>query len=71
MKYPPGTQYRSGTGRLCTVRDLHVTRSALTGEVVRVRYACTHDLMGQQITDTDVVETTIARGIERLKGQPA
>ena len=61
MKYPIGTQYTDHYGRVCTVIDYHITRSHLTGDVVKERYVASHQLMGRAIMDYDVIETTIAR----------
>ena len=46
-----------------TVVDIHITTSSLTGEVVKIRYACSHDFLGQDIVDYDVNATTISRGL--------
>lgn len=68
QRFPVGTQFmtRGKAGRLCTVTDFHVTRN-LAGDVVKVRYVATHPLMGQEITDSDVPETTVAMGVAALK----
>lgn len=50
-----------------TVVDIWTTRDS-KGEVVKIRYEATHEFCGQTLTDTDVLETTIARG---LISQPA
>jgi hypothetical protein len=47
--------------RICTVRDILKTYNS-KGEMVKVRYVATHDFMGQDVTDWDVIETTIAIG---------
>lgn len=62
-KFKPGTKF-SPTGKdyVCTVVDVWVTTN-LKGEVVRLRYVATHEFLGQTITDCDVLETTIARGL--------
>ena len=63
MRFPVGTQFvRVGRKLVETVADYHVTRN-LAGEIVKARYVCTHEFMGQTVTDSDVVETTIARGV--------
>jgi hypothetical protein len=61
--YNIGTQYLSAGKhpRLCTVTDILKTYNA-AGELVRVRYQSTHELVGQLVTDHDVCATTIARG---------
>lgn len=63
MKFPVGTKF-SPTGKdyVCTVTDFLVTRN-LAGEVVRTRYVATHEFCGQLLTNNDIGETTIARGL--------
>lgn len=63
-RFPIGTQYRTSGKHpdTCTVVDQLTTRNA-AGEVVRERYVSTHEFLGQVITDHDVVDTTIARGL--------
>jgi len=64
QRFPVGTTFTpvGRVARLCTVVDYHVTTN-LAGEIVRTRYVATHaGPLGQTITDTDVAETTIARG---------
>lgn len=46
--------------RLCTVTDILKTYNN-KGELVRTRYEATHYFGGQQVTDHDVCETSIAR----------
>lgn len=48
--------------RLCTVTDIHTTYNS-KGEFVKFRYVATHDFMGQTVTDSEVVETSIAMGV--------
>lgn len=43
-----------------TVVDILTTTNS-KGEVVSVRYVATHDFMGQTVTDSDIVGTTILR----------
>jgi len=45
-----------------TISDILTTTNS-AGEVVKIRYAATHEFLGQIITDYDVIETTIARGL--------
>lgn len=45
-----------------TVVDFWVTRN-LAGEVVRVRYVSTNKMLGQNVFNYDVVQTTIDRGL--------
>ena len=63
-RFKPGTRYMTrGKHPLeCTVQDVHTTRN-LKGEVVKIRYVATHLFCGQVVTDNDVVDTTIARGL--------
>ncbi len=61
-----GTQFiRSMSKRkdIETVVDTHITTSILTGEIVKIRYACSHIFLGQDIIDYDVNATTISRGL--------
>ena len=62
-KYKIGTIFktRHKVPRLCTVVDIYKTYND-RNELVMVRYVCTHEFLGQTITDQDVVETTIALG---------
>lgn len=46
----------------CTVIDILRTYND-QGALVRLRYAATHDFMGQTVTDYDVTDTAIARGL--------
>ena len=64
-RFPVGTTFKP-VGRkhakVCTVTDIHTTTN-LAGEFVKLRYVATHDFLGQTLSDTDVIETTIARGL--------
>lgn len=64
-RFPIGTQFKSRGKhpRLYTVRDIYFTYNT-AGELVRIRYVATFELMGQSVTDYDVVETTIAMGLQ-------
>ena len=67
-RYQIGQQfvrYSSKRKDIETIIDIHVTTSTLTGEVVKVRYAASHDFMGQSLVDYDICESTIARSIGR------
>lgn len=67
QRFAVGTAFRpAGKDYVCTVTDYLVTRN-LAGEIVKVRYVATHELCGQAVTDSDVVETTIARGLLSLR----
>lgn len=46
----------------CTVVDILKTYNS-QDTLVKVRYVATHDFMGQTVTDHDVLDTTIARGL--------
>ena len=67
MKHPLGTQYLSHGKNpvLCTVTDYHVTKN-IEGAIVRERYVASHDFLDQTVTEIDIPEITIARGIARL-----
>lgn len=62
-KYPIGTTFatRGKHPKLCTVTDILKTYNS-RGELVKIRYVATHLFAGQVVTDSDVVETTIAMG---------
>ena len=47
----------------CTVTDIIRTYNS-NNELIHIRYVATHEFCGQIVTDRDVCETTIARGIE-------
>lgn len=63
QRFPIGQQFKTQgrNPRLCTVTDVLRTYNS-AGEMVRLRYVATHEFMGQTLRDSDVVETTIARG---------
>lgn len=64
-RYSIGTKFTlKGKNRSdeCTVVDIYKTYNSMV-EVVKIRYVCTHEFMGQTVTDYDVLETTIARAI--------
>lgn len=63
-RFLPGTTFKTG-GRhpnLCTVTDILTTYN-MAGEAVKQRYVATHVFLGQTVSDNDVCETTIARGV--------
>lgn len=64
QRFAVGTLYIpiGKAGNLCTVTDFLVTYN-LAGDVVQTRYVSTHQFCGQTVTNRDVVETTIARGL--------
>ena len=47
---------------LCTVADIFKTYNS-RGELVKTRYSAFHLFMGQIVTEHDIVETTIKRGL--------
>ncbi len=63
-KFGVGTTFKTGGkhGRIYTVVDYWASYN-LAGEFVRGRYVATHQFLGQPLTDYDVIETTIARGL--------
>ena len=68
-RFPVGTkfktQHRDGRKtwyRINRVTDIWTTYN-LDGQLVKTRYVATHEFCGQTVTDYDVVETTIARGL--------
>ncbi len=62
-RFPIGTQYVPTRHKyLCTVVD-HLTTTNSKGEIVALRYVTTHEFCGQTLTERDVVDTTIARGL--------
>lgn len=69
--YSIGTQYRTRGKfpRLCTVQDILRTYN-VRGDLVRVRYVASHPgPLGQTITESDVVATTIALGLVKESSQ--
>jgi hypothetical protein len=63
-RFAIGTKYKTQGkhGRECTVTDILRTYNA-AGDLVSIRYVSTHQFCGQAVTDRDVVDTTIARGL--------
>ena len=66
-RFPIGTQFltRGKNPRLCQVVDILYTFNH-AGEQVAIRYVATHEFMGQIVKDCDVVDTTIAIGVQLL-----
>lgn len=62
--FPIGTQFktRGKVSRLCTVVDILKTYNN-AGELVSIRYVCSHVFLGQTVLDRDVVHTTIQMGL--------
>lgn len=63
-KYKIGQTYisRGKAKHSCTVVDILKTYNS-KDELVKIRYVATHKLLGQIVTDNDVVETTITMGL--------
>lgn len=65
MKYPLGTKFvkvgRKNQTPWVVIDYLETTNRK--GEIVQVRYVAETTFLGQKMTDNDVCETTIARGI--------
>ena len=64
QRFPVGTVYQSGGKhpRRCKVIDF-LTTVNLAGDVVKTRYVSTSEFLGSTLTDYEVCETTIARGV--------
>ena len=70
-RWPIGTQYLGRNGkvkRLCTVVD-QLTLTNSKGEVLRRSYITAHEFCGQQVTEHDVPDATIAKGVWLLNGE--
>ena len=67
MTYPLGTIYMASgkAANLCTITDTHTTHN-VAGELVKTRYVASHVFLGQTVTESDIVDVTVARGIDRL-----
>ena len=64
MDYPIETKFKT-QGKFpveCTVIDIHKTYNK-QNELVKTRYVATHKFLGQTVTDYDVVQPTIGRGL--------
>jgi len=69
-KFNIGQEYHS-SGKfttLCKIVDIHTTYNS-AGECVKLRYVAEHPLMGQDVTDYDVTENSVAIGIARMEGK--
>lgn len=64
MSFQIGTQFktRGKHPKLCTVTDILRTYNS-NFDLVQVRYAATHEFLGQTVMDRDVCETTIRMGL--------
>jgi hypothetical protein len=63
--FPIGTTYMDRTrtrSDIATVIDILTTYNSKK-EVVKIRYISTHNFLGQQVLNTDVIENTIARNL--------
>lgn len=63
-RFPIGTVFRTQGKhpRLCKVTDILRTFNS-AGELVSLRYVAIHEFCGQTVTDRDVLDATIARGL--------
>ena len=63
-RFPIGTQYstREKHAKVCTITE-QLTTTNSKGEIVAIRYLSSHEFCGQQVTNSDVLDTTIARGL--------
>lgn len=70
QRFSIGTKYQSRgkVKRICTVVDVLKTYNS-KDELVSIRYVSSHDFMGQQVLDRDVVDATIAMGLINGKGE--
>ena len=63
-RFPIGTQYKpAGKYAKMTIVIDHLTLTNSKGEILRVSYLTQHEFLGQTITNHDVCDTTIARGL--------
>lgn len=71
-RFPIGTRYLSSGKfpRDCIVIDQLTTTNA-AGDVVARSYVTQHQFLGAPVTEHNVCDTTIARGVARLQGLPA
>ena len=72
QRFPVCTEYLSSGKhpKLCTVLNF-ITCTNLAGNIVKTYYETSHDFCGQRIVETDVCDTTIARGVMRLEESKA
>ena len=67
QRFPIGQKYtitRKGYSREYEIVDVLKTYNS-AGELVRLRYVAQFELMGQKVTDWDVVDTTIAIALSK------
>ena len=70
QRFQVGTEYLSSGKHphLCKVLNF-ITCTNLAGNIVKTYYETEHEFCGQRVTESDVCETTIARGVFRLEEQ--
>ena len=63
-KFGIGTKFktRGKHSRLCTVTDIWWTYNH-AGDLVGISYTATHEFCGKPVTEKNIPETTIARGL--------
>jgi len=63
-RFPIGTQFstRGKAPRICTVTDILKTYNS-AGVLVAIRYVATHEYCGQFVTESNILDTTIAMGL--------
>jgi len=63
-RFKVGQRFKTGgkNPRVCTIVDILRTVN-LSGECVKLRYVATHEFFGQTVTDHDVLDVTIAKGL--------
>ncbi len=68
QKFAIGTRFLSGgkNPRLSTVTDF-MTVMNLRGEIVKTYYEAEHEFLGQVVREREVLETSVAMGVERLR----
>ena len=64
IRYSIGTKFKSGgkNPRECTVIDIYRTYNS-ENELVKLNYVAVHDFLGQKVTDREVCQSTIDRGL--------
>lgn len=64
MNIEIGTKFMTGGKfpKKCTVIDIYKTYNS-KNELVKTRYVAIHEFLGQTVTDYDVVQPTIGRGL--------
>lgn len=69
--YPIGTTFKTSgkNPQTCTVTDIYRTKNH-KNELIKVRYAATHEFCGQTVTDGDVLHTTISKGLIQIYKEP-